>query len=102
MADDFTSHVAVDLGGLRDVVTWLRGEADSLTDARGQLIPDVHFGHHSPCGETHAVRHRAASLLEAAKARIDDQRHELNRIADNLENAIGRYDAADSAQRFPQ
>jgi hypothetical protein len=102
VADDFSSHVAVDLGGLREVVTWLRGEADSLTDTRGPLTPDVHFGHHSPCGETHAVRRRAASLLEDVKARIEDHRHELSRIADNLENAIGRYDAADSAQRFPQ
>ena len=88
MADDHSSHAVVDLGGLRDVVSWLREEAQSLTGDRDHLQPGVHFGHHSPCGETHLGRRAALSILDDHRLRWEEHREELASLATALDKAL--------------
>lgn len=96
MADDHSSHVAVDLGGLRDVVMWLRDEAQSLPGDRDHLQPNVHFGHHSPCGETHFARDAALSTLEDHRLRWEEHREELASLATALDKALDHYAYVDT------
>jgi hypothetical protein len=96
VADDHSSHVAVDLGGLRDVVMWLREEAQSLTGDRDHLQPSVHFGHHSPCGETHSARGAAQSMLDDHRLRWEEHREELGSLATALDKALDHYADVDT------
>ena len=91
MTDDHSSHVAVGLGDLREVASWLRDEAQSLTGDRDHLRPNVHFGHHSPCGETHVARRAALSLLDDHRARWEEHREELASLATALDKALDHY-----------
>ena len=96
MADDHSSHVADDLGDLREVVSWLRDEAQSLTSDRDHLQPSVHFGHHSPCGETHLARRAALSLLDDHRLRWEEHREELASLATALDKALDHYADVDT------
>lgn len=91
MTDDHSSRVAVGLRDLRDVVAWLRDEAQSLTGDRDHLQLDVHFGHHSPCGETQFARCAALSLLDDHRARWEEHREELASLATALDKALDHY-----------
>lgn len=96
MADDHSSHVAVDLGDLRDIVTWLRDQAQSLTGDRDHLQPIVHFGQHSPCGETQRARGAALSMLDDHRLRWEEHREELASLATALDKALDHYADIDS------
>ena len=105
MTDDHSSHVAVGLGNLRDVVAWLRDEAQSLTGDRDHLQSNVHFGHHSPCGETHFARRAAQSLLDDHRARWEEHREELASMATALDKALDHYadiDTDDDVRKLEQ
>ncbi|HZM78414.1 MAG TPA: hypothetical protein VFC19_22030 [Candidatus Limnocylindrales bacterium] len=105
MANDHSSHVAADLGHLRDVVTWLRDEAQSLTGDRDHLQPNVHFGHHSPCGETHLARGAALSMLDDHRTRWEEHREELASLATALDKALDHYvdiDTRDDLRKLEQ
>lgn len=91
MADDHSSRVAVDLGDLRDVASWLRDEAQSLTGDRIHLASKVHFGHHCPCGETHRARRAALSALDDHRTRWEEHREELTSLATALDKALDHY-----------
>jgi hypothetical protein len=91
VADDHSSHVAADLGDLRDVVMWLRDQAQSLTGDRDHLQSNVHFGHHAPCGETHRARGAALSTLDDHRARWEEHREELASLATALDKALDHY-----------
>jgi hypothetical protein len=91
VADNHSSHVAVDLGDLRDVVTWLRDEAQSLTGDRDHLQPGAHFGHRSPCGETHRARCAGLSVLDDHRIRWEEHREELASLATALDKALDHY-----------
>lgn len=97
MADDDSSHVAVDLGELREVATWLHHESQSLTGDRDHVQPTVYFGYHSPCGETHLARRAALSTLDEHRARWEEHRGELAWLATVLDKALDHY--ADSDDR---
>lgn len=96
MPDDLSSHVGVDSGELRDVAAWLHDEARLLAGDREHLRPEVHFGHHSPCGDTHLARCAAISTLGEHHARWDEHRQELASLATALEKALGHYADADT------
>lgn len=91
MADDHSPHVSVNLGDLRDVAIWLRDEAQSLTGDRDNLPSVVHFGHHSPCGETHLARRSALSALDEHRTRWEEHREELTSLATALDKALDHY-----------
>jgi hypothetical protein len=82
---------SVDLGDLRDVAVWLRDEAQSLTGDRDHLPSKVHFGHHSPCGETHLARRAALSALDDHRTRWEEHREELTSLATALDKALDHY-----------
>jgi hypothetical protein len=95
---DHSSHAAVDLyqqgserGDLREVVSWLREQAQSLTGDRDHLRSSVHFGHQSPCGETHVARHAAMSTLDDHRVRWEEHREELASLATALDKALDHY-----------
>lgn len=91
MADDHSSHVSVDLRDLGDIASWLREQAQSLTGDRDHLSSKVHFGHHSPCGETQFARRAALSALDDHRARWEEHREELTWMATALDKALDHY-----------
>jgi hypothetical protein len=100
VSDDFSSHVAVDLGELRDVATWLSRQAQALTGDREHLSPIVHFGRYSPCGETHLARRAALSALDEHRARWDGHQQELATLAATLDKALDRYADSDNLRKL--
>ena len=104
MADDHSSHAATDLGALREVVSWLREEAQSLTGDRDHLQSDVYFGQYSPCGETHLARTAALSTLDDHRLRWEEHREELASLATALDKALDHYADidADDDHRKPE
>jgi len=100
LADDFSPHVAVDLAELRDVATWLSREVQALAGDRDHLQPMVHFGHHSPCGETHLARRAAMSALDEYGARWDKHQQELAALAATLDKALDHYADSDNLRKL--
>jgi hypothetical protein len=91
VTDDHSSHVPAGLVDLRDVVTWLRDEAQSLTGDRDHLQSSIYFGRYSPCGETHLARRAALSILDDHRARWEEHREELVSLATALDKALDHY-----------
>jgi hypothetical protein len=99
VTDDHSSHVSVDLGDLREVAVWLRDQAQSLT---AELSPGVHFGHHSPCGETQLARRAALSALDEFRTRWEEHREELTSLATALDKALDHYFDIDELRKPEQ
>lgn len=99
MTDDHSSHVSVDLGDLRGVAVWLRDEAQSLT---ADVSTGVHFGHHSPCGETHLARRAALSAWDDHRLRWEEHREELTSLATALDKALDHYFDTDDLRKPEQ
>jgi hypothetical protein len=99
VAEDFSSHIAADLGELRDIAGWIRREADSLVDGEQHLAPAVYFGQYSPCGESHAARRATTSALHAYRDRWEHHRQQLAAFAALLEKAVDNYSASDTFRK---
>ncbi len=93
MAED-PSPVVVDLGGLSEIGAWLQRETQHLAQ---DVARDVHFGHHSPCGETNAARWALVTVLDGHAARAEHHRREIAAVASAVHEIVTRYDTADSA-----
>lgn len=88
MTEDFSSQVIAELGELQDIAAWMHREARSLETGHDRPASAIHFGHHSPCGETHLARRHALSILETHVAGWDSHRQELQAIAAAVERAV--------------
>jgi hypothetical protein len=99
VTDDHSSRVSVGPADLRDVAVWLRDEAQSLT---ADHSAGVHFGHHSPCGETHLARRAALSALDDHLHRWEEHREELTSLATAMDKALDHYFDTDDQRKVEQ
>lgn len=95
MAGEPPPHIVVDLGEVRDVMTWLHRESEFLAEERRSLQPLVHFGQYTPCGEVNAARRALLSALDQFQTNTDRHRHHILALSGALEQIHAQYATAD-------